>query len=290
MMKMVWVLALTLPMAAVAGDDIEERRDMAADGTVSVTNIAGEIEVATWDRNELHLTGDLGDGSELRVDASGGDVRIEVKPRSKGRHGNVDDSDLYLMVPQGASLSLHGVSADITVTGSKGARLDIETVSGDLEVVAETQSLDLSSVSGDVNFTGASVRTSAETVSGDIELDGVSGALDVKVVSGDAHVRGGSFSRGQFESVSGNLELSLAVERGGRVTLETMSGDAYLYLPREQGAEIRAQSFSGDIRSDFGEPERPGHGPGTRLQHVAGEGGATIRVESFSGDVEIIRR
>ncbi len=290
MMRTAFALAALMPALAMAGDAIDESHDMAADGLVSVSNVAGEIEVSTWGRQELRLTGDVGDGSELVVDASGGNVRIEVKPVSRGRHGDIDDSDLYLQVPEGASLSLNGVSADITVSGSKGQRINVETVSGDVEVTAETESLDLAAVSGDITFSGQSVRTSAETVSGDVELDGVSGVLEVKVVSGDANVRGGAFSRGQFESVSGNLELSLAVERGGRVTVESMSGDAYVYLPGEQSAEIRAQTFSGDIDSDFGSPVKQKHGPGTRLQHVAGEGGATIRVESFSGDVEIIGR
>lgn len=290
MMKKAWALVALMPAMAMAGDTIDESHDMAADGTVSVSNVAGEIEVSTWGREQLRLTGDIGEGSELTVDASSGNIRIEVRPTSKGRHGDMDDTDLYLVVPERASLSLNGVSANITVSGSKGERINVETVSGDIEVTAETVSLDLAAVSGDIAFSGTSVRTSVETVSGDVELDGVSGVLEVKVVSGDADVRGGAFSRGQFESVSGSLELVVGAERGGRLTVETMSGDAYVYLPSDQDAEIRAQTFSGDIDSAFGSPVREKHGPGTRLQHVAGEGGATIRVESFSGDVEIMRR
>lgn len=286
-MRMWIAMLVSLPSLCLAAEDIDERRDMAADGTVTVSNVAGDIEVTTWDREELRLRGELGDNSELKIDASGGNVRIEVKPRKSGFQFNIDDSDLILSVPESANLSLKGVSSDISVAGARGARLAAETVSGDVEASGEVESLDLASVSGDVEFHGASMRTSAETVSGDIQLDGISGVLEVSLVSGDADIRGGRFSRGRFESVSGDLELYLEMEAGGRLTVETMSGDAYLYLPEGQGGEFSAQTFSGNIRSAFGSPVKEQYGPGSRLQHVVGDGGAEIKVESFSGDVEI---
>ncbi len=190
-------------------------------------------------------------------------------------------------MPVGAAISASGVSSDIDVSGSRGASLRAETVSGDVTVEARVQRLDLSSVSGDVEFSGSSPRTAAETVSGDIELQGLNGELEVSLVSGDVEVSGGVFTRGKFESVSGTIELDLAVEEGGRLTAENMSGDVILTLPAGQSGEIRAQTFSGDISSAFGAPQSNGRGPGSRLQHLAGDGGTTIRIESFSGDIEI---
>ncbi len=282
--------ALAMPALALAGDPIDERAEMAPDGKVTVINIAGDIEIDTWDRAEVHLTGDLGDGSELQFKASGGDVRIEVETEDRGWSRNVESSELILRVPVGASLNVSGVSSDITIDGSRGQVVEAETVSGDVQVRAEAGRIGLSSVSGDVEFSGASTRTSVESVSGDIELSGVSGELEVSLVSGDVTLMGGAFDLGRFESVSGTLDLDLSVNAGGRVTVETMSGDANLRVPADQAGEFRAQTFSGDIRSAFGSAKREKFGPGTSLQHVAGEGSALIRVESFSGDVRIDRK
>lgn len=284
-MKRAMVLFALVPGLALAGEAINERTDFAADGRVEVTNITGRIEVSTWDRNEVELTGQLGSESELVFERSGDQLTIKVEADSGGWFNSPEDSDLFLRVPVGASLELTGVSADLSVTGSTGEFIAAETVSGDVDVRAESQRVELTSVSGDVRFRGSALRTSVDSVSGDIELDGLSGELEVSLVSGDADVRGGEFSLGRFESVSGTLELSLSVADGGRLSVESMSGDVILNLPADQQGSFRAQTFSGDVRSDFGSPQKEKNGPGMRLDHKAGNGSATIRVENFSGDV-----
>lgn len=290
-MKRKWITAIALGLVttgALAGQELDQRYPLAADGLLTVVNIAGDIEITTWDREEVHLTGELGERSELDVRESANSLRIEVKPENRGRHhGNLEETDLLLRVPVAARLSVSGVSSDVTVSGSRAASLSVETVSGDVEVRADVERLELSSVSGDVEFSGTASRTTLESVSGDIEVEGLAGDLETSLVSGDLELRGGRFNRGKFESVSGTLEIELELEPGGRLSVESMSGDVVLRLPAGQSAEFEAQSFSGDIRSRFGSSKRQSRGPGSQLRHVAGDGGASIRVESFSGDIEI---
>lgn len=288
-MKRAIVLLAMLPALALAGEEINERTDFPEDGSIEVTNVTGVIEVTTWDRSEVELTGELGSESELVFERSGDRLTVKVKAESGGWFNNPENSELYLRVPAGASLELSGVSSDLTISDSRGKVVVAETVSGDVEVTANSQRLELTSVSGDVTFRGSASRTSVDSVSGDVDLDGVSDELEVSLVSGDLFLRGGEFSLGRFESVSGTLELFLSVADGGRLSVESMSGDVILSLPEEQQGSIRVQTFSGDIRSDFGSPQREKHGPGTRLEHNEGGGGATIRIESFSGDVRLKR-
>jgi DUF4097 and DUF4098 domain-containing protein YvlB len=268
---------------------IEELRDMDADGHVIVSNVAGDIDITTWDRDQVEIYADVGDGSELEITETSGGIRIEVTDEDDDGHWGRDfeETDIRLKVPVGASISAEGVSSDITISGSRGAEITAESVSGDVEVDADVQKLDLSSVSGDVDFKGTSPRTSAETVSGDVDLDGVDGELSVSLVSGDVELQAGVLSRGNFDSVSGTLELELEMAPGGRLTVESMSGDVILHLPGDQASEIRAQTFSGDIRSEFGSTQKASTGPGSHLEYTSGGDGATIRVESFSGDIQI---
>ena len=281
---------LVSPAFAAAAENIDERRNMPADGTVTVSNVAGEISITTWDRNEIHLTGDLGNGSELEIKESSKGIQIEVISRDRDHFGfgdRYDETDLELVIPAGASIVASGISADITITGSRGESVAAESVSGDVDVEARVQRIELSSVSGDVEFEGSSSRSWVESVSGDIELRGVSGEVSVSLVSGDLDLDSSPVSRGKFESVSGTLNLSLSVAEGGRLTVESMSGDVILSLPGEQSGEFSAQTFSGDIRSKFGEAKQESHGPGSHLKHVSGDSGSVIRVETFSGDIRI---
>ena len=66
-----------------------------------------------------------------------------------------------------------------------------------------------------------------------------------------------------------------------------MSGDVQLQLPAATSGDLHASSFSGDLRSDFGSPTRPEHGPGSSLDVHLGDGGGKISVETFSGDLRI---
>ena len=182
------------------------------------------------------------------------------------------------------------ISADIDMNGSAGESIDLHTVSGDVEVEASPRRLEVQSVSGDVEFVGSVSRSSVETVSGDISLSNINGEVEVSTVSGDVSVIAEEVDRGQFESVSGDMKLNLAISDGGRLASEGMSGDLVLRLPAAQQAGFEAQTFSGSIQSDFGESAKISRGSGSELEYQEGNNGALIRLESFSGDIHIRRQ
>jgi hypothetical protein len=283
--RSIFVLAALLSPAWALAADIDETRSVASDSTVSVSNVAGSIDISTWDRAEVRLTGQLGNDQELEIIENDGGIQIEV--RNIDDEDDYDETNLKLVMPFGASLVADGVSADITVDGVDGASIVAESVSGDIDVSAGAGRVELSSVSGDVDFEGTAIRTSVESVSGDIDVSGISGEIAVSTVSGDAELDAENIAEGQFDTVSGTLQLKLSVTSGGRVSVETMSGDVTLLLPANQGGTITAQGFSGDIRSEFGEVKNESYGPGSHLKYVSGDSGTTIRVESFSGDIRI---
>ena len=280
------IFALSAPALAVGGEDIDETLEMSPEGTVQVENLAGSIEFSGWDRDEIQIRGEAGDDvEEVEIDSSSQGVQIRVRNARNQR--SVDGTDLYLRIPKTANIEAEGVSADISVSGISGKSIILNTVSGDLDIDAEPTRIELSSVSGEIELEGDIGRSSVESVSGDITMNGPSGEVSVSTVSGDLTLDAGKVSRGRFESVSGEVSLSLALEDGGRLTCDSMSGDVSLRLPASQEAEFSAQSYSGDIRTDFGKSIRTSKGPGTMLEHRAGDSGAQIRLETFSGDISI---
>jgi DUF4097 and DUF4098 domain-containing protein YvlB len=280
------VFAFLLPLAASAGEEIDETLTMPVDGLVAVENLAGSVDFAGWDRAEVQVRGVAGSGvEEVEINSTPNGVEIRVINRKDERR--VDGTDLYLRIPEAASIEAETVSADISVSGSRGEYISLRTVSGDLDVDASPQRIELKSVSGDVEFEGSVPRTAIETVSGEIDVIGAHGEITANTVSGDMSLEAGEVSRGRFELVSGDLVLSLSVSDDGRLTCDSMSGDVRLSLPAGQQGSFVAQSLSGSIHSDFGRSSRVSHGPGVILEHQEGENGAKIRAETFSGDVSI---
>ena len=282
-------LALLFPLTGVTGQDLDETRDMAADGHVLVENLAGSVEVTVWNEERIEIKGELGDNvEEVEISATVNGIQIRVR-NEKQRH-NVDGTDLYLRVPLAASIEVETISADIDINGSEGESIVLHTVSGDLEAQASPRRLEIQSVSGEVEFEGSISRSSVETVSGDITLGGVHGEIEISTVSGDVSLFAEEVDRGQFESVSGDMKLDLSINDNGRLASESMSGTLDLRLPAAQQAGFVVQTYSGDIRSDFGESAKVSKGPGSVLKYHEGNNGALIRLESFSGDIHIRRQ
>ena len=284
-LKLTAVLLMLASVAAFAGQSVDESWDIDVDATVSIENIAGSIEIQGWDRSEARLTGELGNSvDELEISASDSSLRINVANRNER---NVDNTELKLMIPKGASIDADTVSADIDVSGLDNEKLTASSVSGDVDVSASSRRVSIESVSGDVEFSGHTVRISAESVSGDINLSGISGEVSATAVSGDMELQAGLIDSGKFETVSGDITASAEISGNGKLTAESMSGDVTIILPASQSGVFKAESFSGRISTDFGSVDHAKHGPGSHLKHVAGDGGAEVRVESFSGNIKL---
>jgi len=284
-LKLAITLCALAPLAVWAGDSIDQSWSVNSDTRVSVENVAGEIEIKGWDRDEVQLTGKLGDSvDELEIDESSSHLQITVVNRNQR---NIDETVLVLRVPEGANVEAIAVSADIEISALDNEKVTAASVSGDVEVQAKSQWVSLESVSGDVGFSGQSPRISAESVSGDIDLTGISGDVEATTVSGDMELEAGLMDSGKFETVSGDIQVSAELSANGRLTAESMSGDVMVSLPTSQSGVFKAQSFSGRITTDFGSASHAKHGPGSYLKHMAGSDGAEIRLESFSGNIKL---
>jgi len=284
-LNLIIALCTLAPLAGWAGEPLDQRWVVDARVRVSVENVVGKIEIQGWNKNEVHLTGMLGDSvDELEIDETGSVLQITVVNRDER---DIDETVLKLKVPEGANIDASAVSADIEISGLNNEKLTGTSVSGDVEVQAKSRWVSLESVSGDVGFRGQTARVSAESVSGDLELSGISGDVEATTVSGDMTLGAGMLDSGKLETVSGDIRISAELSASGRLSAESMSGDVTVSLPASQAGLFRAQSFSGRISTDFGSVTRAKHGPGSQLKYTVGDGGAEIRVESFSGNIKL---
>src|SRR6056300_662912 len=104
MMKRLTVILLgTLIALPVVAEEVDRTVDAAAD--VHVSNIAGEVTISGWSRNEVEVTGELGrDVEELIVERDGDKVTIKVKVPKRGGRGI--ESNLNIQLPEGSSIDV----------------------------------------------------------------------------------------------------------------------------------------------------------------------------------------
>ena len=287
------LIVCALPLAAFADNDSVDRKVAAdANGEIVISNVSGSIDVRGWDRNEVQVTGHLGDGVErLDLETSGGRTVVKVVlPRGNSHDG---DADIEVSVPRNSRVEVSAVSADVSSRGVLGTQR-LKSVSGEVTADISGDESEVRSVSGDVTVrgNGKPIRLRVASVSGSLDLTNAAGSVDVVTVSGDARVQMGDTNDVRGRTTSGNLEVRAKLTREGRVDVEGVSGDIILRLSAPGGLSTEIESFSGDINGCLADNvERVSkYGPGKRLNIRTVESGARVRAKTLSGDIDICDR
>lgn len=276
---------------SVAADSVDKTIDAAADGHVDISNTAGSIDVYGWSNSRVEVTGELGDRvEELVLERDGDRVTVKVKvPRSGGR--NIA-SEIVVRIPEGSSIDVSGVSADIDVEDVFGEQ-SLHTVSGDIYTEAAAADVEVASVSGDIEVEGdrKDTETQANSVSGDITLFGLGGEISTEVVSGDITIDEGSYDRISIESVNGDLVFAAELRKGGRLAAESVNGDVEIDFEGDVSAEFEIDSFNGRIENCFGQEAKrtSKYAPGWELNFTEGDGDGNVRVSTLNGDIHICK-
>lgn len=277
---------------AEAGTPIMKSAAVPPGGSVEISNTAGRVTVTGWDRNEVEVTGTLGDGSERLEFATQGKVtRVRVVLPHKTWH--VEDTDLIVKVPAGSGLAVSATSADIHVRGVRGAER-LQSVSGDVDAEAGAEDIECQTISGDVIFAGSGQKglLNITTVSGDALISNVAGELNGNTVSGTFRISLGNTTRSRLRTTSGDVSMASRLAADARLDFESISGDIRLDLAGPVNAAFDVSSFSGEIRNCFGpKPARTDeYAPGKELRFTEGQGAARVRIRSMNGDIDICRK
>ena len=275
--------------AAGAGDKSFERVVPAAPrGVVDVSNVSGTVTVSGWDRPEVSVRAELGEGVE-RVDVSTDHGRTNIKvvlPHSPIHNG---DCDLRVQIPKESELSISAVSADATTTGILGTQR-LHAVSGNITADLSGGDLELKTVSGDIKLKGRGqpARLHVSSVSGNVLLEHGAGELEAGTVSGTMVVTLDSARSVRVRTTSGDLRFEGKLARGADLDASSVSGDLNVRASAEGGFAYEVSTFSGDISNCFNvTPSEHSHMPGHTLQGTRGEGAGHVRVKTMSGDVTL---
>lgn len=296
-MKTLYLTPLLLALSigeAFASTPINLSKDIRPNAKISIENVKGEVTVTAWDKNQVQVSGTLGDGARpLQFEGDDHNIEIHVEGDEKkgnwfswGNDSRMQPTILNVRVPRAVEVSVNVVSAPVSIDGLDGGKLDIESVSGRVRANVRSPDISIQTVSGTIDLAGRAGKADLQTVSGDITAPNIVEKIDAQTVSGRMTIGGGPWKEASFSTVSGDTQITGGPTRDGKLDVDAMSGDVQLQLPADTSARLDASTFSGDLRSDWGNPERD-EGPGKKLEATIGGGDATIHVESFSGDVRL---
>ncbi|MBI2510420.1 MAG: DUF4097 family beta strand repeat protein [Opitutae bacterium] len=197
--------------SAKVTEKFSQTHPLSANGTVSVTNLNGDVEIVGWDKAEVSIEAEKSarDGDDLKkieivVDASADHVSVKTKHHKRDdeswwrRHGDSFGAVRYtIRVPaQLARLKVDAMNSNIS-TENVRAHVKLETMNGRIRAVG---------------------------LVGDAELDTMNG----RIVA--------SFDR---------------LAAGQKVSVDTMNGQCEVFVPADANAHVVASSLNGRVSSDL---------------------------------------
>jgi DUF4097 and DUF4098 domain-containing protein YvlB len=283
---------------------------LGASGQLDVQNVAGDIVVSrgsgTAATIEIVKTARARTAAEARemlglvnvvVNERAGRAEVRADyPQGQGRDRRRNTSvtvAFTITAPAGTSVTAKSVSGNVSVKDLSG-EVAIESVSGDVTIENASRVAAAKTVSGDVRITNAMLDSGLEasSVSGDVVLNRARATrLTLATVSGTVSAQDVDCPRVELQAVSGDVDYSGRLARGGRYELTSHSGNIRLSPAGDTGFELTANSFSGSVRSDLPLKTQSGDDqPGGRrrtVRGVFGDGSAVLDLTSFSGNIVI---
>ncbi|MBC7933485.1 MAG: DUF4097 family beta strand repeat protein, partial [Rubrivivax sp.] len=223
-------------------EEFHQTYPLAADGSVSLSNINGDVRVVAWDRGEVKVDAvkraympERLREAKIKVDAGAGHIEIETEypeyrwTRRQEQWENPASIEYTLTVPRGARLEqINLVNGSLNIEGLTGA-VHASAVNGRVTASGLTGAVNLSVVNGKLEATLDKLNES-----GTVSLTSVNGPLVVTIPSDSNATVRASTVHGQItndfnlpvregEHVGRDLEGRLG-QGGSRVRLSNVNG------------------------------------------------------------------
>jgi len=259
---------------------MEESFILENNGSFSLANVAGNIEVNSWDKEEVKMMATKSISSRGTDDPEELLNKIEIEINSQPKNLKIHTRypvlswvknvrvDYQLWIPAKSSVQLESVSGTIQMADHLN-RVYAKTVSGNIKLNNIKGNAEVKTISGKVN---------ARQIKGDIKASSVSGNLIFRDCEG-------MFS--SLHSTSGDIEAELVTldEDASNMSLATVSGDINLYLPDDTSFDLNIKTVSGEIDTKFKvliESVKK-----NQLVGEVGAGGFDIELRTVSGDISL---
>jgi len=265
-------------------------------GRLEVENFNGSVDIASWDRNTIDVSGTKYAPSKEQMDrikidfhVDGGVAYVKVERTDSMSWGGGYGAKFLIRVPKATTL---------TRVKSTNGGITVEDIDGPGTVVSTNGRILVSRVNGSYEL---------ETTNGGIEIDQCQGAIRAHTTNGavrgqlsagsiDAHTSNGAIDvtlrktkRGdplRAETTNGSVTLALGDFNDNEVSVSSTNGSITLRLPASPNARLEARNSNASITNEvvpFTVEEQSKH----RLSGKFGEGGPLIQLHTSTGSIHI---
>jgi hypothetical protein len=249
---------------------------------LEVDNFAGDIQVRAWSRDALRIEASHSRRTRVDIDREGQIIRLTAVGRM------VPSSiDYRLTVPVWMALDLHGMSAEIDVSGTK-ASVTAKSVNGDVRIQGGSENVSGSSLQGEVEIIDAKGRVEASSLNQGVKLRGIDGDVVAESMNGMILLDKVDSKSLEASSVNGTIVFLGSMVSDGVYSLSTHNGSVIVGLAEKPDVTVSVSTFSGGFSSSFPVTLERGR-RGKRFNFTLGSGGAKLELESFQGSVQLAR-
>ena len=221
----VTLLALLTAMPAVAEvtQEFHTTVPLSANGTISLSNINGDVEITGWSRNDVQIDALKTARDQQRLD----EARIEVNATS-------DSVEIETRYPS-HRINNDAASVHYTLHVPQNARIDkVNLVNGALDVQKVTGEINASLVNGKLRASDLEGTADLATVNGSIEADynSLNNVREIKL-----------------KSVNGAVDLRLPQSPNADVSASTVNGGISTDFPLTVKGHFIGKNMSGTLGS-----------------------------------------
>jgi len=253
--------AQNLPQAGIRQEAGEFRKDSSqsfplnAEGSFSLDNVKGRIEIHGWSSNVVVINAAIHGKTSESVEA----VKINID-------SGLDRAIVHTEQPS-------------SVTGFpwswlwfKNDKRNDASVDYTIQVPQHARLADISSVNGR------------------IVIDGISGDIAASTVNGETQIKDAARNL-RLSTVNGRITADMILLGGGQsVSLDAVNGKVELALPDDADANFSASTVNGSITSEFPSLKAKKEFPvGNNLKGSLGNGSASVKVSTVNGGISFRR-
>lgn len=299
--------------SALAGERIDETKELSSNGRFSMENKSGFVKITTWDKQEVRVVGELDErakGYTFESDGKRAYFEVEV-PSQMWSNRNSDGSRLEVFVPVNVKFEYEGVNSEVDVRGIRG-RTEIGTVNGDItarDLEGDTRlstvngkisadslkgDITLASVNGEIKDKNSSARRAEmEVVNGEINIQSDYQELSVSSVNGDIELVMQTVNELRMETVNGRIDAELALAEKGQINITTVGGRVDLKFKNDVEARFEIEAHAGgrivnNLTKD--EVKKAKYGPARSLYFKTGNAKADVEIETVNGRIELDKK
>jgi DUF4097 and DUF4098 domain-containing protein YvlB len=259
--------------------------------TLKVDASSGNIEISTWDKNEVYvkISGNNRAKEKVEFTFHNDENRVDVTAKTRGSFFGFSSGirmRFEIKVPRNFNPETHTSGGNIKLDGLTGNPI-LKTSGGNIFVKNTTGNIGTNTSGGEIRVENVSGSINLSTSGGNITANNFNGNFDAHTSGGNIKLAGND-SKIHAETSGGNIKLNYTGENKG-IELSTSGGDIEINLPADFNAAAKLSSSGGRISCDF-KGNNAVKISSSKFEADINKGGNPLNAKTSGGNIEVSKR